>query len=128
MTAKEYLSQYRACAVRIKDIARHLQELRAIAESLKNEEGQRVALDKAVSDLVDAQKEAATELDRLCKLQADIFTTIDGLSSDTYKALLYKRYVLGMTWEQVAVDMGYSYVHIVHRLHPLALAEVQKNF
>ena len=127
MTAKEYLSQYRDCMVRIKEISRHLQELRGITESLRGEDGQRVALDKAVSELVDAQDEAAAEIDRLSKLRADVVSTIDSVSSGTYRSLLYNRYVLGMTWEQVAVDIGYSYVHIVHRLHPLALADLQKK-
>lgn len=127
MTAKEYLSQYRDCMVRIKEISRHLQELRGITESLRGEDGQRVALDKAVSELVDAQDEAAAEIDRLSKLRADVVSTIDSVSSGTYRSLLYNRYVLGMTWEQVAVDMGYSYVHIVHRLHPRALADLQKK-
>lgn len=127
MTAKEYLSQYRECMVRIKEISRHLQELRDIAEGLRDEAGQRVALDKAVSELVDAQEEAAAEIDRLSKLRADVLCTIDSVSSGTYRSLLYNRYILGMTWEQVAVDMGYSYVHLVHRLHPLALADLQKK-
>ena len=127
MTAKEYLSQYRDCMTRIKEISRHLQELRDIAEGLRDEAGQRVALDKAVSELVDAQEEAAEEIDRLSKLRADVLGTIDSISSGTYRSLLYNRYILGMTWEQVAVDMGYSYVHLVHRLHPLALADLQKK-
>ena len=125
MTAKEYLSQYRDCMVRIKEISRHLQELRGVTESLRGEDGQRVAL--AVSELEDAHDEVAAEIDRLIKLRDDVVSTINSVSSGTYRSLLYNRYVLGMTWEQVAVDMGYSYVHIVHRLHPLALADLQKK-
>ena len=127
MTAKEYLSQYSECMTRVKEISRHLQELRDIAEGLRDEAGQRVALDKAVSELVDAQEEAAEEIDRLSKLRADVLGTIDSVSSGTYRSLLYNRYILGMTWEQVAVDMGYSYVHLVNRLHKLALADLQKK-
>ena len=127
MTAKEYLSQYRDCMVRIKEVSRHLQDLRGLTESLRGEDGQRVALDKAVAELVDAQDEAAAEIDRLSKLRDDVAIMIDCVSSNTYRSLLYNRYVLCMTWEQVAVDMGYSYVHIVHRLHPLALADLQKK-
>lgn len=126
MTAKEYLSQYRDCMVRIKEISRHLQELRGITESLRGEDDSpRVAL--AVSELDDAQDEVTAEIDRLIKLRDDVVSTINSVSSGTYRSLLYNRYVLGMTWEQVAVDMGYSYVHIVHRLHPLALADLQKK-
>ena len=127
MTAKEYLSQYSECMTRVKEISRHLQELRDIAEGLRDEAGQRVALDKAVSELVDAQEEAAAEIDRLNKLSADVLGAIDSVSSGTYRSLLYNRYILGMTWEQVAVDMGYSYVHLVNRLHKLALADLQKK-
>ena len=38
----------------------------------------------------------------------------------------YERYINGKTWEQVAVQMNYSYVHIVHRMHPAVLRTLQE--
>ena len=36
------------------------------------------------------------------------------------------RYLCGMPWEEVAEVMDYSYVHIVHRLHPKALEKFKE--
>ena len=53
---------------------------------------------------------------------------INRLDNPTYRTLLSLRYINCKTWEQIAEDMHYSYVHIVHRLHPMALNEVNKYY
>ena len=50
--------------------------------------------------------------------------TIEAVS-EPYQTLLYERYINGKTWEQIAVTLNYSFVHVVHRLHPAALRAVQ---
>lgn len=123
MTAKEYLQQYGHAIKRTHAISDHLAELRAVCEQLRTEDGKRVALDKAVAAKVDAEEKYKAEIIALCRLETEIACTIDRLQ-EPYRTLLFERYINGKTWEQVAVDMHYSYVHIVHRLHPAALTAV----
>ena len=73
--AKAYLMQYRESLDRTREIAEHLDELKAEAVRLKGHEGQRVDLDAAVARYVDACEESAhcaergfaAHSDRVCK-------------------------------------------------------------
>jgi len=121
---KDYLSRYRESLTKTKEITDHLAELRAVAESLRNEHGQRVALDVAVANLVDAQEQTAAELNRLCAVRGEILGTIDSVPK-VYRPVLIERYVNGKTWEQVAVDLNYSYRGIT-KLHGRALLAVKE--
>ena len=125
MTAKEakaYLMQYRQAAARLHAISDHIAELRAVCEQLRTEGGHRIALDKAVAELVDASEKAEAEVAQLCRIETEIACTIDRLP-EPYRALLFERYINGKTFEQIAVCMNYSYVHIC-RLHGAALQAV----
>lgn len=125
MTAKEYLQQYREAVRRTEAISDHLAELRATCEQLRTEDGQRVALDKAVAALVDAQEQTAAEITQLCKLETEIACTIDA-AQEPYRTLLYERYINGKTWEQIAVAMNYSYRRVL-QLHGSALLAVTER-
>lgn len=67
-------------------------------------------LDEKISDLYD--------------LQNEVTCTIARVSDSRYRELLLGYYVEGLTWEQTAVEMGYSYQNVVQFLHPKALAQV----
>lgn len=126
MTAKEakaYLMQYRQAAARLHAISDHIAELRAVCEQLRTEDGHRIALDKAVAELVDAGEKAAAEITQLCRVECEISCTIDRVP-EPYRTLLYQRYINGKTFEQIAVDMHYSWRQIV-RLHGQALQYAQ---
>lgn len=123
MTAKEYLMQYRAAMRRTQAITEHLKELRAVCEQLKTEDGHKIELDKAVCNLVDAEAQTAAEIDRLTALENEIIGTISHVK-EPYATLLYERYVNGLTFEQIAVRMHYSWRQII-RLHGQALQYAQ---
>lgn len=124
MTSKEYLMQYREAMRRTQAITEHLAELRAVCEQLRTEDGHRIALDKAVADLVDAEAKTAAEVERLTMLEAEIVGAIDRVP-EPYRTLLYERYVNGKTWEQVAVDMHYSYRGVT-KMHGRALQTLKE--
>lgn len=65
------------------------------------------------------------ELRRLDAVKAEIMAVIAQVPDNTLAALLVGYYVNGHTWEQVCVDISYSYKHVVHQLHPRALETVQ---
>ena len=50
---------------------------------------------------------------------------INLVNDDALKLLLIKRYMSNKTFEQIAYEMNYSYMHIC-RLHGRALQEIQK--
>lgn len=124
MTPKEYLQQYGAAMRRIRAISDHLAELRAVAENLRTEDGHRVELDAAVANLVDTERQVSSEVAKLCKLETEIACTIDRMQ-EPYRTLLYERYINGKTWEQIAVDMHYSYRGVT-KMHGKALQAVKE--
>lgn len=123
MTSKEYLMQYREAMRRTQAITAHLAELRAVCEQLRTEDGHRIALDKAVADLVDTEAKTAAEVARLTVLEAEIIGAIDRVP-EPYRTLLYERYVNGLTFEKIAVRMNYSWRQTI-RLHGQALQYAQ---
>ena len=123
MNPKKYLQLYRESVQKTSEIASNLAELKAEAEALKDHEGQRVELDAAVAKYVDACLDAEKELDRLADLRREIRSVIDSVEDARLHSLLWRRYISGMTWEQVAVSMNYTYRRVT-QLHGLALREL----
>ena len=68
------------------------------------------ALDGKLADLFDQQ--------------ATVTQTIARVPDARYRELLLGYYVQGLTWEQVAVEMNYSYSQVVQELHPKSLSAV----
>lgn len=132
MTAKEYLQQYRDAVRRAKAAMDHLDELRAMVERITpnygsfggggKQTGDR--LGAAVARIVDAEARVDAEIELLTATAREVKTTIKAVP-EPYRTLLYERYINGKTWEQIAVTLNYSFVHVVHRLHPAALRAVQ---
>jgi len=76
-----------------------------------------------ISDIEDSLKK---DMEELIELKEKSMRIIDRIDIPEYKTLLTHRYVCGKTWYQVADSMGYSYVHIVNRLHPRALKRISE--
>lgn len=49
---------------------------------------------------------------------------IEEIEDETEKDLLTYRYLKGMKWEEIAVEMGYSWQHI-HKIHAAALKNLK---
>ena len=69
------------------------------------------------------ERAIASDVDKLVALRHSISMVIDSTGDPLCISLLSLRYLNGMSWERVAECMNYSYSHIVHRLHPRALAK-----
>lgn len=65
-------------------------------------------------------------VDELARVKAEILEAIEQVQDGTLRRLLMERYIHCRTWEQVAVDMHYSYIHVVQNLHPAALRAVKE--
>ena len=71
----------------------------------------------AYENLIDAK------MDELYAIKQEILIAIDRVQNDTLKALLLERYINGKKWEQIAIDLNYSWRQII-RLHGQALQEI----
>ncbi|MCQ2173300.1 MAG: hypothetical protein MJZ17_11240 [Bacteroidales bacterium] len=132
MTAKEYLMQYRKSMNRINELTVHIEELRAICNKITPKYGTgggtTAASDKlgaAVAKLVDAEDDAVMEITQLRQTLTAVQKVISSVQNDRYRNLLYRRYICGNTWEQIAVSMHYTYRNITY-LHGKALLAAEK--
>ena len=67
------------------------------------------------------------KIKELINIQYKIHKTIYTVTNNIYRTLLIHRYINFKTWEQIAVDMGYTF-QWVHILHGKALKEIKINF
>lgn len=133
MTAKEYLKQYQALDRKITAKSQHLEELEAkvlyVSPSTENAGSRnslpRSRVEEITDNIMQLQKEINDKIDRLVNLEREIRRTIDKLADDKMCEVLEYHYINGMTLEQTAVKMNYSYPHVC-RLHGYALAEIEK--
>ena len=116
--------QYTHAKRRENALSDHMAELRAMCEQLRTEDGHRIALDAAVAELVDTEKKVQAEVAQLCRIEVEI-SCIIGRMQEPYRTLLYERYINVKTWEQIAVDMNYSYRGVT-KMHGRALQAVKE--
>ena len=122
-----YLSRYRRMSARID---RLLEEKRRwwelalkITPSLSQapgggENGSRV--ERPMDKVMEIEAQITREIDELYTVRQEIKGTLSQLEDENLKLLMEYRYIDGLTWEQVAVEMNYSYMQIC-RLHGKAL-------
>lgn len=130
MTAKEYLQSYNTISARVKLLQDTIEQLRTEAESVSisldgmpHGQGNKSWENIAVK-LAEYETELSEELSAFWGKRMDIINTI-GLLDHQHQTLLYKRYIKGMRWEQIAYEMHFSWRHC-HRVHGRALAELEK--
>lgn len=78
----------------------------------------------AVGKIIDLQNEINRDIDRLVDLKREIVTVIKAIENPEYQTLLEKRYLCFLTWEKIAVDMGYD-LRWLYRIHKRALDEIR---
>lgn len=64
-------------------------------------------------------------IDELCAIKAEIMDVISLVKNNTQRTLLMNRYMQYKTWEQIAVDMNYSYQGVM-KIHSAALQSVKE--
>lgn len=131
MTAKEYLSQARFLDIRIKSKIQQIESLNDLATSCTavisdmprnpNRGGTKMA--DAVMKIIDLQEEIKKDMNELVELKREIMGVIKSVSNIEYQTLLEKRYLCFLSWEKIAVELGYSIQH-TYRMHDAALKEI----
>lgn len=130
MTAKRFLEQAYWLDKRIERRAEEAARMRArleksnshISDMPRGGNGQ----DWTDADIkvMELEQRIRQEIARLCELKRQIGDAIDAVEDGRYRTLLELRYRNFETWEQIAIDMNYSYMH-VYRLHSKALNAVK---
>lgn len=132
MTAKEYLLQARYLDNRIASKREQIQNLNDLATKCtstwsdmpRSQPNGRSRMADCIMRIIELEEEISNDMLELINLKKEITETINKLENDEYKTILEKRYLCWLTWEQIAVDMNYSVMHI-HRLHGEALKRVK---
>lgn len=127
---KEYLKSYQRAIRREKEIEDEIRQLRLdkMFPSVVNDgmprgttqsdlSGYAALLDEQISKLIRERYERA-------KIRADIENSIRAMSNEDEQSVLRLRYIKGLKWEEIAVEMKYSYMQ-THRIHSRALINFQ---
>lgn len=128
MRAKEFLSQLRRSALKVKIMGEQLRLMRETSSSIspvlsnmprsstpnirRNED--------AIVRIMDLESALYDELGKL----ADIHRTIFSVKDTLRYAVLVDRYIKGESWEVIAHDLDLS-LRRVHQIHKAALAEIE---
>ena len=132
MTAKEYLSQAIRLNQRINSKLYQVASLNELAEKAthtlscmpKSPNRSTSVMEDTVVKIVDMQAEIDRDIDRLVDLKREIINVIKAVNNIECQTLLELRYLCFKTWEQIAVDMGYTVRH-VYRRHDSAIDLIQ---
>lgn len=129
MTAKQYLRRVRRIDKEIEALLRLKQKtkdsLLSITQKYDGDGAQSTKDPHKFDRLAEIESLIDSKVDEQIDMKAEILKTIMQLEDRTYRILLMEYYVEMKTWEQVAVDMNYSWRQIMN-LHGYALREVQK--
>lgn len=130
MTTKTYLSQARYLDMRIKSKLQQIDSLNELATTCtsvltgmpRNPSASTSRMADAVCKIVDLQNDINHDIDTLVDLKKEIMGVIKAVSNPEHQTLLEKRYLCFLSWEKIAVDMGYD-LRYTHKLHNWALEE-----
>lgn len=123
---KRYLNGYRYCKRREAQLAQQIDELRSqrMNPSIQNDgmpQGNAHSdLSSYVARLDALVSQLEHERELAVKQYKEIHDQIHKMQDGAEKEVLERRYLMGETWEQIAVQMNYTYRHVI-RLHGTAL-------
>ncbi len=131
MDIKEYLGQAFHIDQRINSKIEQLSSLHDLATKATTALGSEPVsgmrnpqqMQDVIAKMVDLENELNGDIDALVELKRAIMCVIKGVKNKEHQTLLEMRYLSFMTWERIAVDLGYSIQHI-HRLHKQALEKI----
>lgn len=126
----QYLSRYRRLNQRIDHLleeqSRWRERALKITPTLSQAPGgggSGSPIERPMDKVLEIDEEINREIDTLQTIRQKIRETLNQLEDENLKLLMEYRYIDGMTWEQVAVKMHYSYMQIC-RLHGKALKTI----
>lgn len=129
----EWLKSYRALDGKIESMTEQLQVWNAratkITATISQEPkaaGSGDQLQRCIDQICELQTEIAKEMDMLRKRKQQIETAIHGLNEKSYQDILWYRYIQGMTFEEIAIKMNYSWRQVC-RKHKNAVEKLKMS-
>lgn len=123
---KQYLRRYQEAKKRAKRIQEEIEELRSsktspvgLGDGMPHGSGTS-DLSGYAARLDELLRELAAEQEMQMIVYREIRQQIGMVSDATEQEILSRRYLLGQSWEKIAVEMKYSYRHVT-KLHGYAL-------
>ena len=131
MTAKEYLRRVRhldstisAKLEQIETLHAQVTKTTSVLSDMPRSGGEQDRLAKTIAKIVDLKKKLRDEIEEYIELKEEAIELIDSMSDGRHRLVLTYRYINGKTWEEIAVEMHYTYKW-VHVLHGQALADFE---
>ncbi len=129
MTAKEYLNQAYRIDQRINSKLEQVASLRdlltrtssTLSDMPRNPNKGASKTEDIIVKIVDIENEIKEDIDKLLTLKQGIMQTIKSVEPVEYQMLLELRYLCFKTWEEIAVELGYSIQH-TYRIRDKAIA------
>ena len=127
MTAKEYLNRVRRQNYILKQTEKELNEIRADILTLRASSLSEHVSGSKNSDTADKyirlesyMEKVNAEWDKLIDMRNAAKDLIGAMPDPMHRAVLYARYINGQRWEDIAMDMHYSW-KCIFKLHGQAL-------
>lgn len=128
MKAKQYLRQVRRLDNAVNAKLEQVEVLRAMTTRMTanlttdkvQESKSHDKIEKLIVKIVDLEREITDDIDKLIDLKTEVMHKIEAVQNDDYRLLLTLRYLNFKTWEQIAVEMEFTF-QWVHQLHRRAL-------
>jgi hypothetical protein len=132
MTAKEYLIDLKKNWLYVQSKQRDCDRLKRDAAQLRGSSNRPKVSDSNIADLSDtlakiddAMRENWDSRNSYLDRKARAIRWLGRMSDATHAAILYDRYINCMSWEEIAVQMHYSYHHVI-KMHGQALRELDE--
>lgn len=135
MTTKLYLNQIYRLDEIIKNKREEIIQLEAMAESITvatdkenvKSSGNKDKIGTAVAKIVDLQEEYLDILNEFLEKRKTIISQIENIEKIEFYNVLCRRYIQYKTFEEIAVEMDYSYRQIT-RIHGNALQAFERKY
>ena len=135
MKAINYLRQIKVMDAKINSYIEQLGQLETMAtkttsvfgdERVQSSSSQQKMSD-CVAKIVDMKNQITDEIDKFIDYKKEAMEILSTCDAECIN-LIYKRYFMFETWEQIAVDMEYTYQWVSGGLHKKALMQFQRGF
>lgn len=131
MTNREYLNQAYRIDARINSKLEQVMSMRGLltrtnatlSDMPGNPNRDRSKMEETVVKIVDMENEINADIDRLVNLKREIMQVIKAVDNMEYQMLLELRFLCFKTWEEIAVELGYS-IRQIYRLRDDAIDSI----
>lgn len=127
---KEFLSRYLEILAEEKDIREEIayweskaQKITASWSAVPSESKSSDKVQMGAIKIAELRESLMDKINQLAAVRIEIERAIGTVQDDTQRRLLRRKYINGLTLEQIAVEMHYSYVHTC-RIHGYALSNI----